>query len=66
MGTDPQGYTRIGYSHADRLLTYPRVHNLSAISLPIRLVAHEARRAYEERREWTSTPRPWAAKPSRL
>ena len=37
---------RIGYSHADRLLTYPRVHNLSAISLPIRVITPEAGRAY--------------------
>lgn len=42
---------RIGYSHADRLLTYPRVHNLSAISLPIRVVTPEAGRAYWEQHE---------------
>lgn len=42
---------RIGYSHADRLLTYPRVHNLSAISLPIRVINPEAGRAYWEQHE---------------
>lgn len=42
---------RIGYSHADRLLTYPRVHNLSAISLPIHVITPEAGRAYWEQHE---------------
>lgn len=37
---------RIGYSHVDRILTYPRVHNLSAISFPIRIASPKAGRAY--------------------
>ena len=27
----------IGYAHLDRLITYPRVHNLSACAQPIRM-----------------------------
>ena len=27
----------IGYEHLDRLITYPRVHNLSACAQPIRM-----------------------------
>lgn len=35
---------RIGYSHVDRLISYPHRHNLSACSSPIRVVrpAHES------------------------
>ena len=29
--------TRIGYDDADTLITYPRVHNLSACEQPIRV-----------------------------